>query len=123
MAQGASWIGIASAPKVNMQVEYAILESGVAGTSTGVWFDASDTIALGVIVSGLTTGTIQIHGSNAATIPANASAGIQIKTAITANGVFTLDRHEIPKWVKVMVQAHSSGTVVIAAKRWRQGIS
>ncbi len=86
------------------------LIEGSAATDDGAWVDVRGFRHFSLDVSGITTATVQLRGSNATTKPANNTHGRQIGADITADGLVSA---EIPvRWMKARVSAYTSGTVV-----------
>ena len=94
---------------------------GVTATGDGEWFDCQGVKELNILVAGLTTGTVQLIGSNATKIPADSTHGTTIKTT-TTNKQLGLKAEEIPRWAKVRVSAYTSGTINVSVKRRRDQI-
>lgn len=68
----------------------------------GVWMDAQGWEALNVAyVIHSSTGTLKVDGAGTAAIPANSADGVGLATDLTASGYVSLQRHQIPKYVKV----------------------
>lgn len=86
-----------------------------ASADDGVWMDTAGWETITVWVDIGTTGTVKIGGSSAATIPANSADGTDIKTNLTADGFFTIQKHEIPRWVKV--HAHATSDTITCGMR------
>lgn len=86
--------------------------SGVTAVNDGVWVEwvTSSSDAEGsVVVTGITTATVQVRVSNSITLPANSYHGIQLGPDITQDdGMLITGRF---RWVKVMVSAYTSGTI------------
>lgn len=85
---------------------YKLLD-GVTATSDGVWVDC------GLFTEGRAhlapgTGTLQLRGSDEDTKPANNTDGYQIGSDVTA--VDDIEVAVLPRWIKVKVSAHTSGT-------------
>ncbi len=105
------WTALAGAD----QLWYASLYSAQGATDDGVWFDTRGAHALCVEVNGITTATVRLSGSNDSTIPSDANDETT-HTDITADGFIKLDRHEIPRWVKIHVHAWTSGSIDVDVK-------
>ena len=88
---------------------HALLLDAQVTTTNGVWVDAAPYAAGFVTIVGITTGTIEIRGSNAATRPANASHEALMATALTADGFVSIPA--LPKWIKARVTV---GTTITA---------
>ncbi|RJQ39511.1 MAG: hypothetical protein C4555_03120 [Dehalococcoidia bacterium] len=68
----------------------------------GVWMDATGWEALNVTyVIHSSTGTLKVDGAGTATVPANSTDGVGLASDLTASGYVSLQRHQLPKWVKV----------------------
>jgi hypothetical protein len=81
-----------------------------ATTTTGHWIDWRGYAQGTLHVTGITTATLQVYVSNAATVPADGTDAIQLGSNITANGVSTIVGPY--RWVKVKVSSWTSGTIV-----------
>ena len=81
---------------------------GVADTSIGSWIDVADIDRMSIHVDGITTGTVQIYGSNTLAKPTDATNHYKLGGDITAN---TIKEIAVPvKWIKVVVSAWTTGT-------------
>lgn len=85
------------------------LFTGVVAVMDGEWFDARGLGPIGIEVSGITTATAQIRGSNATAKPADNTHGSAIGADITADGIVRVDTPVC--WMKVRVSAWTSGTI------------
>lgn len=86
------------------------LQDGTGATSNGAWVDAGPYRKEAALdVSGITTATVQIFGSNEKTKPADGTDGRQIGTDITANTY--RDVGPLTRWVKAKISAFTTGTV------------
>lgn len=72
-------------------------------TDNGNWIDMKGVQSFIVTVNGITTGTINLRAWNGATEPASTEHGEELKTALTADGVWTVDSHEVPAYAKVYI--------------------
>ena len=72
-----------------------------ATADDGEWLSTAGWQSLFLIVDLGASDVITVGGSNASTIPANSSDGIAIASTITADGVLALERHQLPKYIKV----------------------
>lgn len=102
------------------QHEYQIWEllADIGATSTGAWADTRVYGDKGVLdISGITTATLQVYGSNDETQPADASDGRQIGSDIIADAIFDLGT--LPSFVKVKISAWTSGTIRANLKAYR----
>lgn len=89
-------------------------------TDNGTWLDMSGAQSVMVVVNGITTGTVNLRGFNSGTTaPAASEHGEELKSALTADGVWSLERKEIPRWVKVYISAGSNITLDVDLKRVR----
>ena len=87
---------------------YTLIDA-LAATNDGVWVDVSGFKDFTLHVDGITTATVQWHGSNKATLPANTDDDSQIGVDITADGLY-----QAPgpfKWMKASISAWTSGTI------------
>lgn len=81
---------------------------GAVATSDGVgWFLTAGFSQIVVHVEGITTGTVQLRGSNQTAQPAATDDELAIGE-VTADG--WLVSTALPKWMKVMVSAWTTGT-------------
>lgn len=102
--------GDRSAPTLEYNWAKWALQDGTGATDDGVWVDVGPFRKNGVLdVSGITTATIQVFGSNEETKPADATDGRQFGADITANGAFDLGA--LMRFMKVKISAHTTGTV------------
>jgi hypothetical protein len=86
-----------------------LLTNAVAITN-GEWLDASGMGAMSIHISGITTATVEVDGSNAPTIPANTAHEIKLNTVdITADQMVALTLSM--RWLKVRIPAYTSGTI------------
>ena len=85
------------------------LLDGLAAQDDGVWVDARAFQTQSIQVTGITTATIKICGSNAQTKPANNTHGAQIGSDITADSIVSV-LHPV-KWIKARISAHTTGTI------------
>jgi len=117
-----------------MAVDMAIVVSGVStdsgkvvenlfhpfaaevATSNGDWVTALGWQSLIADVTIATTATVDLRGSNAATEPANSAHGFELKTALTATGIFELEAFEMPRYVKIRISSWASGNVDVDMK-------
>jgi hypothetical protein len=89
----------------------ATLLSAVTATGNGEWIEARGLSRFSVDVSGITTATVQLRGSNAAVKPADNTHERQLGTDFAANG---MQHFTSPvKWIKAMVSAYTSGTITV----------
>lgn len=87
---------------------YLLLDAVVA-TADGVWVDAKRFKTSSIHVFGITTGTVQVRGSNARVKPADNTDAIKIGSDITADGIVSI---AYPlRWIKCKVSAYTSGTI------------
>jgi hypothetical protein len=95
------------------QFTHVKLIDAAASTDNGVWIDTGqlDHGSIHIIIA--TTATVQIRGSDAATVPANATDGYQVGSDVTATGGF--DISNLPRWLKAKVSAWTSGQVDVLA--------
>lgn len=92
------------------QVATARLLTDQGATTDGVWASVKGIQPMAVMITGITTATVEIDGSNAPTQPANNTHGIKLNTLdITSNQIVAID---LPvAWLKVRVTAWTSGTI------------
>lgn len=82
----------------------------------GQWVNADGWLSVCVLATISATASLNIMGSNAATIPANTSHGTALVTKITASGKFNIAEEFMPKWFKVYVTDMSGGAVTADIK-------
>ena len=93
----------------NTIVSIELLGAGHVATTDGTWFDIHGLREYAIEASGITTGTIQLYGSNATTRPVDGTDGVQLGSNITANG---LKQFTTPlRWIKAKVSAWTAGTI------------
>ena len=100
--------------------DYSVLYSGAVATDDGEWFSCAGIESLGIMTTGITTGTVRMSGSNDATVPADTADGFTINDQ-TADGFATYEQHELPRWVKIHVHAWTTGTFIVTINRRRSG--
>jgi len=100
--------------------DYAVLYAAGVATDDGVWFSGRGLESLGILTTGITTGTVRFSGSNDATVPANTADGFTINDQ-TADGFATYEQHELPRWCKIHLQAWTTGTFIVTIKRRYSG--
>ncbi len=86
-----------------------VLLDDATGTTPGVWVDVHGFKDKTIHVSGVTTATLQVYGSNTPLIPANATDHIQLGSNITADSIVSITTPV--RWMKVKVAAHTTGTI------------
>jgi hypothetical protein len=88
----------------------ANLIPGAVAIGDGEWIDTSGMSAMSIHITGITTATVEVDGSNDPTIPANNTHGIKLNSVdITANQMFTVT---VPvRWLKARVTAWTTGTI------------
>jgi hypothetical protein len=88
----------------------ATLITAAVGTGNGEWIDTSGMTNMSIHITGITTATVEVDGSNEPTKPADATHGIKLNGVdITANQMFTITVPQ--RWVKARVTAWTSGTI------------
>ena len=98
--------------------DHAHLLVGVTAKGDGEWFDCRGVTGLSFMVSGMTSGSVELDGSNATEIPADDTHKEKIKNR-TSNGHFALNGGDVTRWAKVRVQRYVSGTISVSVKRKR----
>ena len=88
------------------------LIDAATGVGNGEWVDVQGLDPFSIQATGITTATIAFYGSNAATIPADASHVSDLDGAITTNDVVTWSGVQM-KWFKARVFAHTTGTITV----------
>ena len=95
------------------------LLDALGATDNGVWIDCLSFTSISIEVSGITTATVLINTSNAATKPANTAHG-QLRATFTADGEYT--SNNLPRWLKARISPWTSGTIsAIATLRGVRG--
>lgn len=90
-------------------VMQAQMLTDVVAVANGEWIAMDGVRPFSVQVTGITTATVQVRGSNAPTKPADNTHGFQLGSNLTADGVVAV---ETPvRWVKVQVTVWTSGTL------------
>lgn len=89
--------------------ERVILLEDIGAPDNGVWVDCRGFSTGLVTVTGITTATVQIRGSNETAKPAAATHAAQIGADITADSGVQLTA--LPAWIKARVSAFTSGTI------------
>src|SRR5215207_171147 len=88
----------------------AVALNAVVATGDNDWVDVSGCRNFSLHVTGITTATVVVTGSNALTAPATSTHGIEIAT-VTANALVTVGYPV--HWVKARCTAWTSGTVSV----------
>lgn len=87
------------------------LTESATATEDGQWINIEGLAPFSIHVSGITTGTVQIRGSNDASKPADNTDDIQLGSDITADGI---TEYTVPvRWIKSKVSAYTSGTFIV----------
>src|SRR3990167_2131534 len=95
------------------------LLDAIGAANDGVWIDCISFTSISIEVSGITTATVLINSSNAATKPANTAHG-QLRGTFTADGDHVSSN--LPRWIKARISAWTSGTIsAIATLRGVKG--
>lgn len=82
---------------------------GAVATDDGIgWFDVSGHSQAVIHVEGITTGTVQVRGSNQEARPGLTDDEVQVGSDITSNAMVAVTA--MPRWMKVMVSAWTTGT-------------
>lgn len=98
--------------KYKLALHIKLIDAAVAVTD-GVWMDTGQYENTRIEISGITTGTVEIRGSNAAAKPLNTAHGTIIGTAFTADGYSEI--LVLPRWIKARVTAWTTGTFDVLA--------
>lgn len=101
----------------NSALQFTALDA-VTATSDGQWVDTIDYAEGNLHVTGISTATVQMRGYDIGTVlPANTVHGFQIGANITAtaDSQTTIALATMPRFFKVMVSGHGSGTITAAA--------
>lgn len=86
----------------------ATLLDAVTATNVGTWVDCSGVYLLTVEVTGITTATVDLRGSNLLTRPNDVQDEVQIED-VTENSIIVVP---FPiRWIKAAVSAYTSGTI------------
>lgn len=119
-----TWTAYWSDPKTGLIEEQSAVIDAAGAAADGEWFSAAGIEEMNIEVTISNTATVSIDGSNAATVPANSTDGFAIVSDVTATGTTTLEKKQIPRWMKIHVHAWTSGTVdVDVVRRRRYGMS
>lgn len=94
------------------------LLDAIGATSNGQWISTFGYNQISVVVSGITSATVELDASNDATIPDNTDHGIS-RGQLTADGEFIFD--VLPRWIKARIPTWVSGTVSAIAVLRRTG--
>jgi hypothetical protein len=88
----------------------ANLIPAAVGIGNGEWIDTSGMSVMTIHITGITTATVEVDGSNEPTRPADATHGIKLNGVdITANQIFAV---QVPvRWLKARVTAWTTGTI------------
>jgi len=89
-------------------IESTLLDGAVAATD-GVWLSVNGFHPLSFHISGITSATLQIRGSNAPTRPADSEHGFQLGSDIGSDSLTALDAPV--KWIKARISSYVSGTI------------
>lgn len=87
---------------------YRLLDA-IAAVDDGVWVEVKGFPRGTVHVSGITTATVEIRGSNAVNKPANTAHEVQIGSNITTDSLVAIDSPV--RWIKARISAHTTGTI------------
>lgn len=90
------------------RLEIVFLDA-VTATDNGKWFRLDPLSNISIDISGITTATVQIFGSNASTQPSDATDGRQIGFDVTSDSIVSITTPI--KYLKVKVSAYTSGTI------------
>ncbi len=91
-------------------IKATLIDSAVA-TGDGEWINIEGMNYYSTHVSGITTATVQVFGSNKATIPDNTDDEEQLGVDITADGI---QEYSVPlRWIKAKVSAWTAGTIIV----------
>ena len=96
-------------PLGNSAVMGTVLLDDATATCPGDWTDVRKYVHKSVHVSGITTATVQIYGSNTPVEPLNTTDHVQLGANITADSIREITYPV--KWIKVKVSAHTTGTI------------
>jgi len=87
------------------------LLAGATAVNDGEWVEARGFTAGSVHVSGITVATVQVSVSNSPTKPLATNHGIAVGSALTADGMVSLNGVLPVRWVKARVSAYTSGAI------------
>ena len=113
----------AGAQRVLLDI-YVMLDAQT-GAGDGVWVDSIGAEAITLAVSGIGTGTLQVHGHHPTspdTTPQNSNDHEQIGSDVTANLQYGITYQDVPHWFKVSksVAGDSTPTTVIVHIKYRR---
>ena len=92
----------------NSVLNAKLIDSAVA-TTDGEWIDIRGLQNYNIHITGITTGTVQIYGSNTDAKPANNVDHILLTTASTADEMKSFADTNV-RWIKAKVSAWTTGT-------------
>jgi hypothetical protein len=116
----ATWTGYHTAYRGGTRVEEITnLYTAKTTTDNGEWLDMAGVKSFNVQVDGITTGTVNLRMWNGATAPAATEHGELLKTALTADGTWTVDEHEVPRYAKVYISVSTTISLLVNVKRVR----
>jgi len=92
-----------------------LIDAAVANDN-GQWVDCGEYAQGIIVITGNAGGAtvVNVHVSNAATQPSNASAEF-LSTALAAGANGTVTLTALPRWIKCSVTAYATGTIVANA--------
>lgn len=94
----------------NVPIVRAQLLTNAVAITNGEWIDVSGLAAISIDVTGITTATVEIDGSNEMSQPANSTHGRKLNSPdITTDQMVFLSASV--RWLKVRMPAWTSGTV------------
>jgi hypothetical protein len=86
----------------------AALLTAAAATGNGEWIQLAGDVPATVQITGITTATVEVDGSNAVAQPANNTHGTSLGN-VTADGIINVTNPV--EWIKARVTAYTSGTI------------
>ena len=113
-----TWTAVWSDPRTGEVEERATLYTAQGSADNGEWF-SGDGIESMMIEATITSATMSVDGSNAATVPSDATDGLPIVADVTSSGYTSLEQHQIPKWIKIHAEAVTTSLTVEVKRRRR----
>lgn len=116
-----TWEVVSVNPHKKEVTEYAHVLTDQITVADGEWLDMSTTEWLLIDAQGIITGDIvQVRGSNEATKPTAPTDERQVGADITAVGFRSIEKHAMPRWIKIETTAIAGGgTMNVWVKRVR----
>src|SRR3990172_2051234 len=100
----------------SMVEQVSALYTDKTTTDNGEWLNMLGVRYANVVVNGITTGTVNLRAWNGSTAPAATEHGEELKAALTADGMWTLEQKEIPAFMKVYISVATTITLDVDLK-------